>query len=71
MRLLLILSVSACASGCVSGSRVVLVDPSQTIIRIGPDVRGRVYTKDDDGAWELSRNKVHIPEGWYAGQITP
>ena len=31
-----------------------LVDPSQTIIRIGPDVRGRVYTKDEDGKQVLT-----------------
>lgn len=64
MRLaLLTLSATLFASGC-GGSRVVLV-PQGEVVRIGPGVRGRVYHYDGT-AWELSRNAVAIPEGWYA-----
>ena len=69
MPLALLTSVLLWSAGCASGRRVVLVDPSKTIIRIGPNVKGRVYVKDFSGTWELSRNKVTIPEGWYAGKI--
>jgi len=31
----------------------------------GPDVRGKVYFQRD-GEWILSKNKVTLPEGWYA-----
>lgn len=53
---------AACASGC-GGSRVVFVTPDAPI-RIGPDVTGHVYHLDDDGSWQLSANRVRIPEGW-------
>jgi hypothetical protein len=35
------------------------------MVRIGPDVRGKVYFQRN-GAWVLSKNKVKLPEGWYA-----
>jgi hypothetical protein len=54
------------AIGC-AGPRVVMV-PDGEIVRIGPGVRGRVYVWDGS-AWELSRNAVAIPEGWYAGAV--
>ena len=69
MPLALLTSVMLLSGGCASGKRVVLVDPSKTIIRVGPNVKGKVYVKDSSGTWELSRNKVEIPEGWYAGKI--
>lgn len=52
----------ACASGC--GSRVVLV-PEAAPIRIGPNSHARIYTLNSDGKWELGRNAVAIPEGYY------
>lgn len=61
-RLILIL-LSLCVSGCVN-PRVVLV-PSGEVIKVGPNVKGKVYVNTDDG-WQLSQNKVSIPEGWYA-----
>lgn len=33
-------------------------------MRVGPDVRARVYTWQR-GDWVLSENKVAIPEGYY------
>lgn len=65
------MSLTLFGTGCASGKKVVLVDPSKTILRIGPDVKGRVYTKNAAGVWELSKNKVVIPEGWYVGRIDP
>lgn len=65
----LLLSLMLFGTGCVSGKRVVLVDPTDTILRTGPDVRGRVYFKNKSGEWELSRNKMKIPEGWYIGKL--
>ncbi len=50
----------AFASGC---TRTVLVSESSPI-RMGPDVRGRVYVKTADG-WQLGDNEVRIQEGWY------
>ena len=47
-------------TGCLtSGKKVVF---------IGPNVKGRVYVWDGD-KWELSRNKVSLPEGWLAGPL--
>ncbi len=53
--------------GCGS-TRVVFVDTQADLIRIGPDVEGRVYVLKN-GEWVLSKNKMKIPEGWYAGGI--
>ena len=50
----------ASAIGC---ARTVLVSEGSPI-RIGPEMTGRVYTKTDDG-WQLSDNRVRVPEGWY------
>lgn len=69
MPLALLTTAMLLSGGCASGKRVVLVDPSKTIIRIGPNVTGRVYVKGSSGTWELSRNKVTIPEGWFAGKV--
>lgn len=52
--------VLACASGC---TRAVLV-PEAAPIRIGPETRARIYTRDG-AEWVLSDNRVTIPEGWY------
>jgi hypothetical protein len=53
--------------GCGS-TRVVFVDTGADMIRIGPNVTGRCYILKD-GEWVLSKNKVKLPEGWYAGGI--
>ena len=37
------------------------------IIKID-DVEGKVYIRKD-GEWVLSKNKVKLPEGWYAGGL--
>ena len=67
MTLLCLLTASVGLTGC-GASRVVFVDESEGFIRMGPDVKGRVYYWNGS-SWELSDNKVLIPEGWYAGSI--
>lgn len=52
--------VLASMIGC---SRTVLVNPGSPI-RVGPDASVRVYTLID-GEWQLSQNRVTLPEGWY------
>ena len=52
-------------TGC-KNSRVVFVPESEGLIRIGPNVRGYVYYWNGSD-WELSGNKVTIPEGWLSG----
>jgi len=67
-KLLMILGISFW-SGCVS-TRVVFINPSDDVIRIGPNVKGKVYFyNEEEEAWQLSTNKSLIPEGWYAGNI--
>ena len=56
-------------TGCVSGSRVVFIDNEAALIRLGPDVEGHVYWLNAKGEWELSRGKVKIPEGFFAGPM--
>tara|TARA_Y100001937_G_C6985380_1_gene269670 strand:- start:102 stop:254 length:153 start_codon:yes stop_codon:yes gene_type:complete len=46
----------------------VFVDTQANLVRIGPDVEGRVYVQKN-GEWVLSKNKVKLPEGWYAGGL--
>jgi hypothetical protein len=58
--------------GC-SGPRVVFVPSADAPVRAGPGVRGRVYVWTG-ATWELSRNRVPIPEGlyiWDAGDPAP
>ncbi len=39
------------------------------LIRIGPNVTGRVYVLKG-GEWVLTK-KTKIPEGWFAGALEP
>ena len=55
------------ASGCGT-TRVVFVKTDDDVIRIGPSVVGKIYFRKD-GEWVLSKNKVKLPEGWYAGAL--
>jgi hypothetical protein len=72
-RLLLLSCLASCvtllSSGCLTSSkRVVFIEPTDTLVRIGPGVKGKVYYYTGEG-WELSHNKVEIPEGWVAGPM--
>ena len=69
--LLLFLSVFVMlgTNGCLtSGKRVVFIPTSDALVRLGPDVTGRVYYWTGD-EWELSKNRVTLPEGWLAGPL--
>ena len=60
------------AVGC-TGPRVVFLPTVDAPVRAGPDLSGRVYVWTGS-TWELSRNHVTIPEGFYiwdAGDKAP
>ncbi len=67
IKTLIILSLSLLFIGCGS-TRVVFVDTQSDLVRIGPNVSGKIYVLKN-GEWVLSKNKIKIPEGWYAGGI--
>lgn len=60
-------------TGCGTNAPRVALIPSaiwadgkpETAVRIGHDVKVRVYVKDGE-EWILSDNEVTVPEGWYA-----
>ena len=55
------------AIGCGT-TRTIFIDQSD-LVRIGPDFpAGRVYVRVD-GEWILGKNRVRLPEGWYAGHL--
>ena len=56
-----------CGVSCGT-TKVVFIQTGSDVVRIGPDVRGKVYFHKD-GQWVLSKNKVRLPEGWYAGSL--
>ena len=59
-------------AGC-AGPRVVFLPTADAPVRVGPDLSGRVYVWTGS-TWELSRNRVTIPEGFYiwdAGDKAP
>lgn len=53
-------------------TRTVVIDSQSDIVRLGADVRGHVYVWSiTDRQWQLSGDKVTLPEGWYAGPMDP
>ena len=45
------------------------VDTQADLVRIGPNFpAGKVYILKN-GEWVLSKNKVKLQEGWYAGGL--
>ena len=67
IRILAVISIAAIFIGCGS-TRVVFVDTQADMVRIGPNVTGKCYILKN-GEWVLSKNKVKLPEGWYAGGL--
>ena len=62
----------ALLAGC-SGPRVVFLPAADAPVRAGPNLSGQVYVWTGS-TWELSRNNVTIPEGFYiwdAGDAAP
>ena len=67
-KIAILILISLLLMGCGS-TRVVFVDTQSNLVRIGPDFpAGKVYILKD-GEWILSKNKVKLPEGWYAGGL--
>ena len=57
------------ANGCLTnGKKVVFIPTSDTLVRLGPRVTGRVYHWTGS-EWELCKNRVTLPEGWLAGPL--
>jgi hypothetical protein len=67
IKTLLLISAATILMGCGS-TKVVFVDTQAQIVRIGPNVKGQVYVLKN-GEWVLSKNTMHLPEGWYAGAL--
>ena len=67
LKLSAVLALSLTLFGCGS-TKVVFVDTHAQMVRIGPDVKGKVYVLKN-GEWVLSKNEMHLPEGWYAGAL--
>jgi len=63
----LLFAASWLLAGCGT-TRVVFVHETKDVIRIGPQTKAKVYFMKN-GQWVLSKNKVLIPEGWYAGSL--
>lgn len=67
LALWMLLCGSICVGGCEllrpGNPRTVLVPPGE-VLKAGPDMNGRVYVRTPAG-WELSDDKVNIPEGFY------
>lgn len=67
-KIAILILISLLLMGCGS-TRVVFVDTQSNLVRIGPNFpAGKVYILKD-GEWILSKNKVKLPEGWYAGGL--
>ena len=64
LKILIATALLASVIGCGS-TRVVFVDTQADLIRIGPNVTGKCYVLKN-GEWILSKNKLKLPEGWYA-----
>ena len=67
IKTLLLTSAALFFMGCGS-TKVVFVDTQSQMVRIGPNVTGKVYVLKN-GEWVLSKNNMQLPEGWYAGAL--
>ena len=67
IKTLLLISITTILMGCGS-TKVVFVDTQSQMVRIGPNVKGKVYVLKN-GEWVLSKNNMQLPEGWYAGAL--
>ena len=65
LKLFVCVGLSISLTGCVT--RTVVLDSQSDVVRLGPNVCGRIYIWRDN-AWTLS-GKVTLPEGWYAGPM--
>jgi hypothetical protein len=76
-----VLGLLGSLTSCGSNPRVVMIPPiawttidgeqvPTDLIKLGPDVKGRVYVFTKDG-WLLSDGELVIPEGWLASPPPP
>jgi hypothetical protein len=61
-----ILFAASIVTGCGTTRAVFISDGD--LIRIGPNVKGRVYVLQG-GQWVLTKKPTLLPEGWYAGAV--
>jgi len=59
----LLLPIIMLLAGCTT--RVVVIDRSSDVVRLGKGVKGEIYVLRG-GEW-VSVGKAVLPEGWYAG----
>lgn len=64
LKLLKIVGISILLTSCAT--KVVVIDSSSDVVRLGNNVKGSVYIQQQDGSWTKCKS-VHLPEGWYAG----
>ncbi len=72
LRVIVAITAVMLAAGC-AGPRVVFLPAADAPVRAGPNLSGQVYVWTGS-TWELSRNNVTIPEGFYiwdAGDAAP
>jgi hypothetical protein len=62
-----LLAACLALSGC-AGPRVVFLPASEAPVRAGPGMRGRVWVWNGT-QWELSANRVDVPEGFYIWSV--
>jgi hypothetical protein len=65
--LLGIVGIQGCASFS-EAKKVVIVQESDALFKIGPNVVGRLYFWNGK-EWELSQNEIKLPEGWLTGPL--
>jgi len=64
-RLKIFASVGLVTFATSCATRTILLDSNADVVRIGPNVTGKVYVWQS-GEWKLT-GKTKLPEGWYAG----
>src|SRR6185312_2313271 len=59
---LLVLSLNGCKT-----PDTILSDSG--VYRAGSDVYGHIASRNENGQWQVSKSKVHIPEGMFIAKI--
>lgn len=71
MRKMLILMLGAFALGFVSGCGTsVLLVPHGTPVQLAEPVKAHVFVVQQDGTKIRSTNRVEIPAGWWAADVS-
>lgn len=59
------IALTVLVGSCGCGTRVVYV-PHGEPVRLAESVKARVWVKGADGVSVRSKNRITLPEGWYA-----